>query len=169
MRGRLRSLSRSHCHDVADRYAMGRSATASSARKQPRLHPPFLDCRRSPSRDLAQRGYHGPITNTVSSLRSEIAPRAARRFAVTDVHSCTSDLSRTRNSWLLVALTYCVEIHANQHALLRGAPSAAAPASNAHLRLDVSGLGRESAQRLLQRRRLWKARSPNADRRVTLY
>ena len=42
MQGRLRSLSRSHCHDVADRYAMGRSATASAARKQPGSHPPCL-------------------------------------------------------------------------------------------------------------------------------
>lgn len=73
-------------------------------------------CRRSPSRDLAQRSCRGPITNTVRSLRSEIAPRAARRLAVTDAYSCTSDVSRTPNPWLLVALTCCVEIHANDPA-----------------------------------------------------
>jgi hypothetical protein len=68
------------------------------------------DCRRSPSRDLAQRCGHSPITNTVKSLYSEITPRAARRRAVIDAHSCTSDVSRTHNPWLLVALTCCVEI-----------------------------------------------------------
>ncbi len=88
------------------------------------------DCRRSPSRDLAQRVCHGPITNTVRSLRSEIAPRAARRLAVTDAHSCTSDVSRTRNPWLQVALTCCVEIHANQK------PAASALRDSCRSRVD---------------------------------
>ena len=70
------------------------------------------DCRRSPSRDLAQRDCRGPITNTARSLRSEIAPHTAWRLAATDAHSCTSDVSCTRNPRLLVALTCCVEIRA---------------------------------------------------------
>ena len=100
------------------------------------------DCRRSPSRDLAQRGCHGPITNTVRSLRSEIAPRAARRLAVTDAHSCTSAVSRTRNPWLLVALTRCVEIHAKQ---------------TAHKQVD----GREDHSGMIPARQAVQARSSN--------
>ncbi len=107
----------SRCPDLAAMTSLIAMRWAGGNRKPcpetARIVSSMPDCRRSPSRDLAQRACRGTITNTVRSLRSEITPRAARRLTATDAHSCTSDVSRTRNPWLLVALTCCVEIRAN--------------------------------------------------------